>query len=83
MKETVTKCNQCGAEIIGPHRLLTFNGEKIDLCGDQCRLKWWMTIANEALAAGLEIHVTARPLEETAEKPDDVPERNLKLLPGN
>jgi MYM-type Zinc finger with FCS sequence motif len=80
MKETVTKCNHCGAEIIGPDRLLTFNGEEIDLCSDQCRLKWWMAIANEAEAAGSEIHITSKPGEKPAEEPDDIPKRNLKML---
>ena len=82
MKETVTRCNYCESEITGPVRLLTFNGEEIDLCSDQCRLKWWMDTANEAEAADLEIHITSKPAEKTAEEPDDIPERNLKMLQG-
>ena len=82
MKESVTKCNQCGAEFSGPYRLMTFNGEEIDLCSDQCRLKWWMDVVNEAETAGQEIHIISKPEEKRAEKSDEAPERNFKMLPG-
>ena len=81
MKESVTKCNQCGAEIVDPHRLLTLNDEEIDLCSDQCRLKWWMTIVDEAEVAGLEIHITSKPGIKDEEELTDVSERTLKMLP--
>ena len=80
MKETITKCNHCGAEIAGPVRLLTFNGEDIDLCSDQCRLKWWIEIANDAEAAGLGIHITSKPEVNKEKQSTDVPERSLKML---
>jgi hypothetical protein len=82
VKETIIKCNECGAEIIGAARLLTFNGEEIDLCSDQCRLKWWMDIANHAEAAGLEIHITSKSGAKASDETTDVPERSLKMLPG-
>ena len=82
MKESVTKCNECGAEMSGLNRLLTLNGEEIDLCSDQCRLKWWMATLNEAEAEGFEIHITSKPREKTAEQSGDVSERTLKMLPG-
>lgn len=80
MKETVTKCNHCGAEILGPVRLLTFNGVDIDLCSDQCRLKWWMEVANDAEAGGLEIHIISKPGAKEEKEPVDVPKRALKML---
>jgi hypothetical protein len=82
MKEIVTKCNHCGADIIGANRLLTFNGEEIDLCSDQCRLKWWMIVADEAEAAGFEIHIISKPGEKRAEGSDIIPQTKLTMLPG-
>ncbi len=82
MKEIITKCNHCGAEIIGPNRLLTFNGEPIDLCSDQCRLKWWMAVANDAEAADSELHIISKPAEKKEEGQVDNTERKFKMLPG-
>ena len=82
MKETIVKCNECGAEITGHDPLLFYNGEEIDLCSDQCRLKWWISVVNDAEAAGCEIHITSKSEEKTAEQPDAIQERNLKMLPG-
>jgi hypothetical protein len=82
MKETIIKCNECGAEISGPNHLLFFNGEEIDLCSDQCRLKWWITIATDAEAGGLELHLTSKAPEKPSAEPDNIPERNFKMLPG-
>jgi ribosome-binding protein aMBF1 (putative translation factor) len=82
MKETIVKCNECGAEITGYDPLLTYNGEEIDLCSDQCRLKWWMSVVEDAEAAGREIHIISKAEEKKAEQPDSAHERNLKMLPG-
>jgi hypothetical protein len=82
MKESVTKCNHCGAEIVDSHRLLTLNDEEIDLCSDQCRLKWWMAIVDEAESASLEIHITSKPGIGNADELVDSPKRNFKMLPG-
>lgn len=80
MKETVTRCNHCGAEILGPARLLTFNGEEIDLCSDQCRLKWWMQIVNDAEASGREIHIASRAGVKEEKGPVDGSGPTLKMV---
>ena len=82
MKETIIKCNECGEVISGHDPLLTYNGEEIDLCSDQCRLKWWMSLVEDAEAAGREIHITSKSEEKKAEQTDTAHERNLKMLPG-
>ncbi|MCI0413015.1 hypothetical protein L0222_09470 [bacterium] len=82
MKETIIKCNECNAEIIGHDPLLTYNGEEIDLCSDQCRLKWWMSVVADAEAAGREIHITSKPVEKKAEKQDTTRNSKLKMVQG-
>jgi hypothetical protein len=82
MKETIIKCNECDAVISGHDPLLTYNGEEIDLCSDQCRLKWWMSVVEDAEAAGCEIHITSKSEEKKAEQAETTPERSLKMLPG-
>ena len=82
MKETIIKCNECNAEIIGHDPVLTYNGEEIDLCSDQCRLKWWMSVVEDAGSAGREIHVTSVPIEKKTEQPKTNRTRTVKIISG-